>query len=192
MSLLAYFVGSVCTGILVCKSLKVADPRSLGSKNPGVTNVLRIAGKKAAAMTLAGDVLKGSLPILLGHLLQMKGFGLSVVGLAALLGHVFPFFFEFKGGKGVATGLGIILALSPITGVISAVVWLLITVLTRYVSLASLSAASIAPLLILWQLGLPAFVPIFIMSALLFWRHKDNIDRLQAGNEPKFDLQRSL
>lgn len=185
---LAYLLGSVCTAILVCKSLGLEDPRTQGSQNPGVTNVLRIGGKKAAILTLAGDIAKGIIPILLARLLNLQGFSLSLVAFATLIGHAFPFFFSFKGGKGIATSFGAVLALSPTAGFLSAIIWVAVAVFTRYSSLASLVTASIAPLLILWKLGIGAFVPLFAMSALLFWRHKANIHRLRAGNETKIKL----
>ncbi|MEK8089919.1 glycerol-3-phosphate 1-O-acyltransferase PlsY [Thermithiobacillus plumbiphilus] len=184
--LAAYLIGSITTAVLVARALGLPDPRSQGSGNPGATNVLRLGGRKAAVLTLLGDMFKGILPVLLARGLGADDGTLAAVALAAFLGHLFPVFFGFRGGKGVATGLGIYLALSLLLGLALALVWLAMARLFRISSLAALSAAVAAPLLTWWLLpGRPFLLLSLILAVLLLWRHKDNIQRILAGTEKR-------
>lgn len=188
---LAYLLGSVSTAILVCRLMGLPDPRTEGSNNPGATNVLRIGGKKAAALTLAGDSLKGVIPMLACHLLGVPALVFALAGLAVFLGHLYPVFFGFKGGKGVATAAGVLLAFQPWLGAATLLTWIIIAGFFRYSSLASIVAAVFAPLYYLfgdglaWYTETPVTVAIFLMSLLLLWRHRENIGRLATGKESK-------
>ena len=179
-----YLVGSIATAVLVSRVLGVADPRSGGSGNPGATNVLRLAGRKAAALTLAGDVLKGVVPVLAARAAELPPAMVALVGLAAFLGHLFPVFFGFRGGKGVATALGALLGLEPLLGAAVLATWLAVAGVTRYSSLAALVASVLAPGYA-WVLsgdrGLVGAVA--VMAVLLVWRHRANVRRLLAGEE---------
>lgn len=181
----AYLAGSLSSAIIVCKLFKLPDPRTEGSMNPGTTNVLRIGGKLPALITLLGDVLKGFLPVLIAHLVGIDGFALGGIALCAFLGHLLPIFFRFQGGKGVATALGTFIALSPKVAFVALASWIITVAITRYVSLGSIIAAAIAPLLILTCSDKGYFLPTLIIAAVLILRHKENIERLRAGNENK-------
>ena len=189
-ALLGYLIGSVSFAVVVSRAMGLADPRSYGSHNPGATNVLRSGNKSAAAVTLALDVLKGYLPVL-AVALYGPPYGLhegtqSLVGLAAFVGHLWPVFFRFQGGKGVATAAGVLLALNPWLGLATLATWLIIVVFFRYSSLAALVAAVFAPFyqLLIWNGG--ALMPaILAMSLLLIWRHRANIGKLLAGTESR-------
>ena len=186
----AYLLGSVSFAVLMSKAFGLADPRSYGSGNPGATNVLRSGKKAAAALTLLGDAAKGWLAVFLAiHFAPHDGQGLLIVALVALavfLGHVFPVFLKFKGGKGVATALGVLLALSVWMGVGVLVIWLFVAVVFRYSSLAALVAAIAAPVLaMLLHLRPELVLATAIMSMLLIWRHKSNIQNLMTGRETK-------
>jgi glycerol-3-phosphate acyltransferase PlsY len=186
LPLLAYCFGSISSAVIVCRVMGLDDPRSSGSNNPGATNVLRIGGKKAAAIALAGDVLKGFIPVFIARLLTDEPLVISLVGIAAFLGHLYPLFFNFKGGKGVATAAGVFLGLSGILCFVLLAIWLGMAVLFRYSSLAALTAVALAPFLVLWLLpGLPFFLLTLVISGFLFWRHRQNISRLIAGKESK-------
>lgn len=182
----AYLLGSLSTAIIVCKLMGLPDPRTQGSNNPGATNVLRLGGKKAAAITLAGDLLKGLIPVLIAHVVTDSSNVIAAVALAAFVGHLFPVFFGFQGGKGVATALGVLLGVSWQLGLILAATWLVIAKVFRISSLAALIATSLAPLYA-WMLNLqPAyFAMCFPLCALVIWRHKGNIQRLLRGEEGK-------
>jgi acyl phosphate:glycerol-3-phosphate acyltransferase len=184
--IIAYLVGSISCAILVCKAMKLPDPRTEGSGNAGATNVLRIAGKLPAVLTLVGDALKGFLPVLIAAWLGVWGFMLALVALAAVVGHIFPLYFKFKGGKGVATAFGGLLVLSFLAAIISIIVWIIIAAATRYISLASLVAIVIGTLLILF-IHTIYFLPVLIAALLIIWKHKENIERLKAGTENKFE-----
>lgn len=182
---IAYLLGSISTSILLSKFLKFQDPRDAGSKNPGATNVWRTAGKKQGALVLLGDALKGIVAVWIARLFGLPAALIGFVALAAVIGHVYPVFFKFKGGKGVATMMGGILALSISVGIVAIIVWAAVVAITRYVSLASLCAAMAA---VLASLILGEFYyafPIFIMAALIAYTHLDNINRLRAGTENK-------
>ena len=184
---LAYLVGSVSSAVLVSRVLGLPDPRSGGSGNPGATNVLRLGGKKAAAFTLLGDMLKGALPVLVGHTMGLAQPGLAAVALAAVLGHLYPLFFGFRGGKGVATGLGALLAAAWPVGVAIAATWLAVFAATRVSSVSALTGFLLAPVYAWWLAADPAFVALVaLLSALLIWRHRANIRNLLAGKEGSF------
>lgn len=189
-TLLAYLIGSLSFAVIVTRAMGMADPRSYGSRNPGATNVLRSGNKRAAAVTLALDVLKGYLPVLAVALFGPRwGLGegtQAMVGLAAFVGHLWPVFFRFQGGKGVATAAGVLLAFNPWLGLATLATWVIIAFFFRYSSLASLVAAVFAPFyqLLIWNGG-PIFLAIMLMSLLLVWRHQANIGKLLAGKESR-------
>jgi glycerol-3-phosphate acyltransferase PlsY len=183
----SYLLGSLPFAVLVSQALRQADPRTYGSGNPGATNVLRGAGRVAAALTLIGDAGKGALAVWLG---RQVGDGDEVIailcGAAAFLGHVFPVFLRFRGGKGVATFLGVLLAFAPWLGLACCVLWLAVAAVSRYSSLASLSASIGAPVLLgLFQGADVQLAVIVAMSALLAWRHRSNVAKLRAGTEAR-------
>jgi glycerol-3-phosphate acyltransferase PlsY len=187
---LAYLLGSVSFAVLMSKAFGLADPRSYGSGNPGATNVLRSGKKAVAALTLLGDAAKGWLAVFLAiHFAPHEGQGLLIVALVALavfIGHVFPIFLKFKGGKGVATALGVLLALSVWMGLGVLAIWLLVALVFRYSSLAALVAAIAAPVIaMLIHLRPELVLTAAIMSMLLIWRHKSNIQNLMTGKESK-------
>jgi len=180
----AYLLGSISSAILLSKIMGFADPRTAGSNNPGATNVLRIAGKKAAFFTLAGDFLKGLLPVLLAHLLQADPLVIALTGFAAFIGHCFPIFFRFKGGKGVATAMAATIAFNWIAGATLVAIWLLFAKVFRISSLAAIVSFSLLPLVVFWLTAKLSTASVFaVMSALLIWRHKSNIQRLIRGTE---------
>jgi glycerol-3-phosphate acyltransferase PlsY len=182
--LAAYLLGSVSSAIIVCRLMGLPDPRTQGSNNPGATNVLRIGGKKAAAITLAGDGLKGLIPLLGAHALQLETPGLAAIGLAAFLGHLYPVFFGFQGGKGVATALGVQWGLYWPLGLSVAAIWLFMAKVVRISSLSALVAMGLAPFLLWWLWDDPWLVGMQVLiSLILFWRHKSNIRNLLAGAE---------
>ena len=181
----AYLLGSVSTAVLVARVLAVPDPRQHGSRNPGATNVLRLGGRRAAAWTLAGDVLKGLLPVLAARSLHLAPPWIAATALFAFLGHLFPVFFGFRGGKGVATAFGVLLALNPLLGALTGLTWLATAALFRYSSLAAVTAAVLAPAYALWLLPPPGAVVTAVMSILLLWRHRGNIRNLRAGLETR-------
>lgn len=188
---LGYLAGSVSTAIIVCRAMGLPDPRSEGSRNPGATNVLRFGGKKAAAITLAGDFLKGVLPVLLARLAGLEETGLALTALAAFLGHLYPVFFGFEGGKGVATAFGAILGLSYPVALAALVTWLFMAFVVRISSLSALTAAALAPVFA-WWFGLPGayLAAVLLMVGLLIWRHRSNIRHLLAGTEDKIGTDR--
>jgi glycerol-3-phosphate acyltransferase PlsY len=187
----AYLIGSLSFAVIVSRALGLADPRSYGSRNPGATNVLRSGNRAAAIATLALDALKGYVPVLLAFIGAEHhgwwGHGtIALVGLAAFVGHLWPVFFGFKGGKGVATAAGVLFGFNPVLGLFTVGSWALIAAFFRYSSLASLVAAIFAPLFqLLWWEGNVYFAAILAMSVLLFWRHQANIEKLVAGTESK-------
>lgn len=186
-----YLAGSISTAIIVCRLMGLPDPRGEGSRNPGATNVLRFGGRKAAAITLAGDFLKGVLPVLLARLAGVEETGLALTALAAFLGHLYPVFFGFEGGKGVATAFGAILGLSWPVALAALATWLTMAFVVRISSLSALTAAVLAPLFG-WWFGLPPAydAAILTMVVLLVWRHRSNIRQLLAGTEDKIGTDR--
>lgn len=189
LTLCAYLTGSVSSAVIVSHIMKLPDPRSSGSRNPGTTNVLRLGGKKAAIITLLGDLLKGLLPVLIAKLLTDSNITIALVGAATFLGHLYPLWFGFKGGKGVATAAGVFIGLSALLAVSLLAIWLATALVSRYASLASLVAAAVAPFLILFfSLDCPLLIFACLLAVLLFWRHRANIARLLNGNEDKIKL----
>lgn len=184
--ILAYLIGSISTAIITCKIMGIEDPRQTGSKNPGATNVLRHGGKKAAIITLIGDALKGLIPVLLAIQFQLDVFIVALVGLCALLGHIFPLYYAFKGGKGVATFYGVILGVNWLAGVIALTIWLVIASTLKISSLSALISVFSTPILI-WYFSQSTelTVVIALMSLVVFWRHKKNIQALLQGSETK-------
>lgn len=191
----AYLVGSLSFAVIVTRVMGLSDPRTYGSKNPGATNVLRSGSKKAAAVTLALDAAKGWLPVALvmawGADYGVDSTGAALVAIAAFCGHVWPVFFRFVGGKGVATALGVLLGVSGWLGLAVLLVWVSVVALMRYSSLGALVAAIAAPALYvagdgrLWMASLSMTMAISAMGLLLLWRHQANIVRLYKGTEPK-------
>jgi glycerol-3-phosphate acyltransferase PlsY len=180
----AYLLGSISSAILLSKIMGFKDPRSEGSKNPGATNVLRIAGKKAAVLTLAGDSLKGLLPVLLAHSLDAAHLIVALTAFAAFCGHCFPIFFNFQGGKGVATAIAATVGFDWITGTILIAIWLLFARVFKISSLAAIISFGVLPLIIYWREQDFAISLVFTtISAILIWRHKSNIQRLIKGAE---------
>lgn len=184
--LVAYLMGSLSAAIIVCKLMGLPDPRTQGSNNPGATNVLRIGGKKAAAITLLGDAVKGLVPVLIGHALSQNPAQLGIIGLAAFLGHLYPVFFSFRGGKGVATAFGVIVGISWLTGLAVVATWLAMAKIFKISSLSALTAATLTPLYFWLIEGDTALViTACIMSVLLIYRHRSNIKNLISGEETK-------
>ncbi|KPU92729.1 glycerol-3-phosphate acyltransferase [Variovorax paradoxus] len=191
----SYLLGSLSFAVIVSRALGMADPRSYGSKNPGATNVLRSGNKGAALATLLLDAVKGWVPVfVIRHWGAQWGLDdgvAAVAGVAAFLGHLYPVFFGFQGGKGVATAAGVLVGIAPWLGLATGATWLIIAVFFRYSSLSSLVAAFFAPAYYLigggiaWPLSRTALVAIIVMSLLLIWRHRENIRRLAAGTESK-------
>ncbi|WP_343630198.1 glycerol-3-phosphate 1-O-acyltransferase PlsY [Roseateles sp.] len=188
--LAGYLIGSLSFAVIVSRLMGLSDPRSYGSGNPGATNVLRSGNKAAAILTLVFDALKGVIPVLLvqkyGPAHGLEEGSAALAGLAAFIGHLYPVFFRFQGGKGVATAAGVLLAINPWLGLGVLAVWIAMAVVFRYSSLASLTAAVAAPLLqmLIWGVG-PELPAIALMSLLLIWRHAANIKKLMAGTESK-------
>jgi len=181
----AYLLGSLSSAVIVCKLMGLPDPRSEGSGNPGATNVLRIGGKRAAAITLFGDMLKGLLPVLLAHSLAANYTVLAAVGAAAFLGHLYPVFFRFQGGKGVATMLGVLFGFHWGVGLATALTWLVMAKVFKISSLSALIATLLAPVYIWKIMGMiPALIiTASLMTIVLYWRHRTNIIRLTKGDE---------
>lgn len=180
----AYFLGSVSAAIVVCKLMGLEDPRKDGSGNPGATNVKRLYGNKPAAITLVGDMLKGVLPVVAAHAFGLNALEIILVGFAAFIGHLYPVFFGFKGGKGVATMLGVMFGLSLPIGLAVAGTWLFVAKVLKISSLSALIATALAPVYLYFLSGEMSWVWVTaIMTVLLFWRHKGNIQRLISGEE---------
>ena len=200
-TLLAYLIGSLSFAVIVSKCMGLNDPRTYGSKNPGATNVLRSGSKAAAIVTLVLDALKGWLPVALVRWFgEPYGLGegtVALVGLAAFLGHLYPVYFRFQGGKGVATALGVLLGIHWLLGLGTVVTWLIIAVFFRYSSLASLVAAVFAPVFYVlvagafWYLDKSILMAIAVMSVLLIYRHRENINRLLQGKESRLGKSKS-
>ena len=189
LAVLGYLCGSLASAVIVCRVMKLPDPRKEGSGNPGATNVLRMGGRKAAALTLAGDVLKGAIPVLFAHLLSDSPAVVAGTAVAAVVGHMYPVFFKFKGGKGVATTFGAVGAAVFPVALLMGAVWVVIAMATRYASLASMAAAVVAPLFAVVFIREPAFtVALVIIAALLVYRHRANIQRLRDGTESEINL----
>jgi glycerol-3-phosphate acyltransferase PlsY len=197
----AYLVGSLSFAVIVSRAMGLADPRTFGSRNPGATNVLRSGSKKAAAVTLLFDALKGLVPVLLvrrfGAAWGLEDGTVALVAVAAFVGHLWPVFFRFQGGKGVATFIGVVFGINLWLGLATAATWLIIAFFFRYSSLASLIAGVFAPVYYLlgdrvgWYAETPVAVALFIMALLLGWRHRANIERLLQGKEAKLGAKKT-
>jgi glycerol-3-phosphate acyltransferase PlsY len=180
----AYLIGSISSAIIICRLMGLPDPREQGSGNPGATNVMRIGGKKAAAITLLGDLLKGLLPVYLAKVMGVSVELLALTGLAAFLGHLYPLFFKFEGGKGVATSIGVLLGFSWPLGLAFVATWLLIYKVGKISSLSALFASVISPVYAWFLVGDYYVVGAAVfMMVFLLWRHKSNIQRLINGEE---------
>jgi glycerol-3-phosphate acyltransferase PlsY len=200
-TLAAYLLGSLAFAVLVSRAMGLADPRTFGSKNPGATNVLRSGSKAAALVTLLLDALKGVLPVLAvrawGAPLGLGEGTVALVALAAFLGHLYPVFFRFEGGKGVATFIGAVFAVHWGLGIATGLTWLIIAFFFRYSSLASLVAAVFAPAYfllldgVLWEAEAPVVAALAAMALLLAWRHRANIERLLAGTESRLGAKKA-
>ena len=188
---MAYLIGSLSFAVIVSRARGLPDPHSYGSGNPGATNVLRSGSKKAAILTLLGDTAKGVVAVLLAQFfaaqLGLTTAGIALVAIAVFLGHLWPVFFGFKGGKGVATAAGVLWALDWRIGLGLTLIWALVFAVTRVSSLAALIGSACAPMLAFFFMGIgPFFYAALLMAALLFWRHKENIARLVSGGEGSF------
>lgn len=185
----AYLVGSISAAIVVCRLFRLPDPRSAGSNNPGATNVLRLGGKVPALVTLLGDMLKGLLPVALGNGLGLPATFLTLIAIAAVVGHLFPVFFQFRGGKGVATALGAVLGVAPGVGLLALTTWLAVCLVTRISSVSALTTFLLIPVYFLIRGESTLAGGFLIIAALLFYTHRTNIQRLLKGEEPKLGSQ---
>ncbi len=191
LTILAYFIGSVSAAIITCKLMNKVDPRTVGSKNPGATNVMRHAGKKAAIITLAGDLLKGLIPVAIGHAFGLSWMWLGLIGTAAFLGHLYPIYYGFKGGKGVATALGVYLGLQPVIGIVVIITWLFSALVFNMSSLSALIATLLAPLYFYWITeSLPLFIILAVITGFIYWRHRSNIVEIIDGTEDKISKKK--
>lgn len=182
----AYLIGSVATAIITCRIMGLPDPRTHGSGNPGATNVLRHGGKKAAAITLAGDLLKGLLPVLVAQLLGVAPAAIAATALAAFLGHLYPIYFGFRGGKGVATAFGAMLGISWLLAGAMLLTWLIMAATFRFASLSAITAAALAPIYAAALTPEPIYIAaVLSMSVFLIWRHRSNIRKLLDGTEDR-------
>jgi len=189
--LFAYFMGSIPTGVVLTKAFSKVDIRTQGSRNIGATNVYRTAGKKLGVLALLGDILKGVIPVVLARGTLESHFWIGAVALVAFLGHIYPIFLKFKGGKGAATGLGIFLALSPLPTLLAAIVFVLVVFKWRYISLGSLTAAVAVVVFLSLLDPHKIYIPFaFIVAALIFYRHRENLERLMEGRENKFGVKK--
>lgn len=189
----AYLVGSISFGILMSKAFGLPDPRTVGSGNPGATNVARSGKKLPAILTLLGDALKGWLPVWLALQCNMLMWVVAAVGLAVFFGHLYPIYHKFKGGKGVATALGVMLAISPWLGLAALVTWILVFAISRYSSLGAIVAAALAPFYawIMLSAYKDFIITVAVMSVFLIWRHRSNIKKLLAGTESGFGKKKT-
>lgn len=185
-AVIGYLCGSLSSAIIVCKAMRLPDPRTQGSKNPGATNVMRIGGKKAAYTTFVGDFLKGLLPVLLAQWLG-NDYAVAGAALGAFLGHLYPLYFGFKGGKGVATLVGVLIGISPLIFLAFGLCWLAILFTTGYVSLGSMLGAVVAAI-VAFAIGFPLIISglLTVLAILVIYRHRENIEKLRNGTESHF------
>ncbi|MFN3628665.1 MAG: glycerol-3-phosphate 1-O-acyltransferase PlsY [Casimicrobiaceae bacterium] len=193
---LAYLIGSLSFAVIVSRAMGLADPKSYGSGNPGATNVLRTGNRKAALLTLLGDAGKGVLAVALARAASpewgLSGTGVAMVAVAVFLGHLYPAFFGFRGGKGVATAAGVLWVLDWRVGLGLTLIWLFVFALSRVSSLSALTASVVAPGVAFWLWGsTPAFWAVLAIALLLIWRHRSNVARLLSGQESAFKAQRN-
>ena len=190
-ALAGYLIGSVSAAIITCKLMGLKDPRSVGSNNPGATNVLRHGGKKAAIITLIGDMLKGLFPVVAVSLIEPAAGAVALTGLGAFLGHIYPVYYGFKGGKGVATYYGVLYGFSWIAGLAAALVWILTALVSKLSSLSALVAALCAPFILWWVSGsLELTGTLGLMTVVLYWRHRSNIRNIIEGKEHKIGVKK--
>jgi glycerol-3-phosphate acyltransferase PlsY len=188
----AYLLGSIPTGVILTKAFSDVDPRSQGSRNIGATNIYRTAGKKLGVLTLVGDILKGLIPVVVARESLGSFFWIGAIALAAFLGHLYSIFLKFKGGKGIATGLGAFLALSPLAAVLSCLVFGAVVYKWRYISLGSLTATAAFPVLLFLLSPHRVYIPFAVaIGILIFYRHRENIKRLLGGTESRFGAKKS-
>ena len=180
----SYLAGSVSAAILVCRAMGLEDPRTAGSGNPGATNVLRVGGKLPAALTLLGDGLKGYLPVMITALISTHPPTIALAGIAAFLGHLYPVFFQFQGGKGVATALGALLGLDLSVGALALLTWLAVSLTFKRSSLAALATFALVPVYLLFEAQQVYALSFVLIAGFLFYTHRDNISRLIDGTEP--------
>ena len=189
----AYLLGSISSAIIVCRLMGLPDPRTQGSNNPGATNVLRLGGKKPAAITLLGDSLKGLIPMLVAHLLDASPLVLALTGMAAFLGHLYPVFFGFQGGKGVATALGVQFGLHWGIGAGVGLIWLFMAKVINISSLSALVSMALAPVIVWLVWPAPELIAMqILLSLILFWRHRSNIRNLFEGKEGKIKNENGI
>ena len=182
----AYLVGSISAAILISKLLSLPDPRTVGSKNPGATNVLRYGGKQAAILTLLGDSLKGLIPVLIGHSLGLSYEWLTLIAIAAFMGHLFSLYYGFKGGKGVATAMGIYIGLNPIIGFAIIATWLSSSFAFNMSSLSALIATLLAPFYFYFiTRSVPLLLGLLLITIFIYWKHRSNIKAIMNGTENK-------
>jgi glycerol-3-phosphate acyltransferase PlsY len=187
LAIFSYLLGSIPTGVILAKAFGNVDPRTMGSKNIGATNVFRTAGKKLGILTLFGDILKGLIPVVLAREISNSDFWIGAAALSAFLGHLFPIFLKFKGGKGIATGLGAFLALSPLAAILSLLIFGAVVYKWRFISLGSLAATASFPILLALLNPHRLYIPFaIIIGILVFYRHRENIQRLMNGKEARF------
>lgn len=193
MMLISYLSGSLCSAVLISRLFSLPDPRTEGSNNPGATNVLRLSGKKYAIIVLIADMLKGLLPVLIAKLCGLSMFIVGLCALSAVLGHIFPIFFNFKGGKGVATALGVLLGMHPLTGSLVLGTWLTVAFISHFSSLASMVSICMAPVYFFFLThDILAIRPLVMIALLILYKHQGNIKRLIRHEEPQIDLKSKL
>ncbi len=188
----AYLLGSLNAAIIICKLVKLADPRAQGSGNAGATNVLRYGSKKLAAVVMLVDLLKGVIPVMIAKFFLIHGLSLSLIAVVTVLGHIYPVFFRFQGGKGVATTLGAILGLSWVVGLIIILTWLIVAIVFKFSSLAALVSITLSPLYLLFWSNPQYILPMFILTLIIMYRHRSNIQRLLKGEEPRINRKKKV
>ena len=190
-ALAGYLFGSISAAIITCKLMGLKDPRSVGSNNPGATNVLRHGGKKAAIITLIGDMLKGLIPVIAVSIIEPAAAAVAITGLGAFLGHIYPAYYGFRGGKGVATYYGVLYGFSWIAGLSAALVWILSALIWKLSSLSALIAALCAPFFLWWISGsIELTATLSLMTLLLYWRHRSNIRNIIEGKENRIGVKK--
>lgn len=186
--ILAYLIASLSFAVIIAKLMRAPDPRAVGSGNAGANNVLRLLGKQAAIYVLLADGLKGLAAVLIGRFFHVHGASLAFLGIVAIIGHIFPIYFDFKGGKGVATMMGALVGLSFCVGLFTILVWFIVAYFTCYASVAALLSAVAAPIFMMVSTHTDYFVPVLLMAVLIVWKHWVNVQRLCQGAESKIDL----
>lgn len=189
--IISYLIGSISNAVIISKFLALPDPRTKGSQSAGATNILRLAGKKPALLVLIADALKGLIPVLFAWTLGIKGMALGFIVLAGVLGHTYPIFFQFKGGKGVATTLGGLLGINPLLAIFAVAVWGMVAKTFKFSSLASMSAMVATTLLSPILANKSYFLPLLLITLVILYQHRQNITRLLAGTEPKLGEKKS-